>query len=204
METGIAFAESLQRDPKQTTHKDQLRAVQTIVKAAFRQMSSTYTTLRKVRETSAKAVLARRKAVQKAAVASAGEAEAERLLEGAQLERAKADSEEAFFRDDLATKESALARVEAARINVEAEEFQLKKRRDEVKQAGPAAKEAIRVAKAAEKEARLEKEGLHSQCTKVEKQRQDMEEAKNSAMHNLRAEEYDADQVVKSYENKNG
>lgn len=203
-EVGNAFAESLQRNPDRTTTKEQLKSTQTVVKAAFRQMSSTYTTLRKVRDAAAKAVTARRKAVQKAAAAAANQAEAERGLHEAELERAKANSEETLLREDLAAKESALARVEAARINVEAEEFQLKKRREEVKQAGPAAKEAIKAAKAAEKEARLEKEGLHSQCNKVEKQRQDMEEAKNSAMHNLRAEEYDPKQVGKAYENKNG
>ncbi|CAK0817548.1 unnamed protein product, partial [Prorocentrum cordatum] len=98
------------------------------------------------------------------------------------------------FRDQRAAKEARLAELEASRDEAEADEANARQRRDGLKKELPVAKELVAAARAAEKDAVAERHDLHNKCSKVERAQHEMEEAKNSAIRALHAEEYNATQ----------
>jgi len=64
--------------------------------------------------------------------------------------------------------------------------------------------EAVKAARAAEKQATQERQSLHSECSKVEKEHLQLESAKNSAVQHLQDEVYDANQVTQAYDKMKG
>lgn len=204
VEAGVAFVESLQKDQDKPVKMDQVRSIQQQAKTFFKQFSQSFSTLRKMRESSAKILSTQRSALQKAATAQAVFARHEWTLKEAQLEHQKAVASESEVRESRAVKEQALAKAESARARAEAEEAELKKQRDELKAGREGVKEAVKAARNAEKEASHERQDLHKASSKVERQHLEMEEAKGSAVRLLKGEEYDSTQVQKAYEAQNG
>jgi len=96
--------------------------------------------------------------------------------------------------------EGKLAELENKRDVLNLEEAELKCRRDELKASLVLAKEAVKLSRAAQREATLEQQMLHKSCSKVQRAQMDMEEAMDSAVRELKAEEYDAGQVEHAYE----
>lgn len=201
-EAAVGFAESLQKS-EDTVKMDAVKAVQSRVKASFRQFKNACEALRKAREAHTKTLVARRKSLQKAWKAQVDLSEAEVTLEAAERELKTATEAEKRLRESRAVKEQALSKAEAAKNRTELEEAELKKRREEFKAETQAMKESVKAARTAEKEATNERQALHSNWGKVDKQRQQMEDSKNSAMQILQGEKYDPGQVEKAYEDKN-
>jgi len=201
-EAGISFTESFEKtkNPGRTVTAPQVKNAQSVAKAAFRLLSSSWPVVRKARDGMSKAIAARRKAMQKAFTVAAAEAEADSKFSEAEKEFADATEENERRQSDIAASESALIAAEAARGAAELEEAEMQRKREELKSTQPIAKEHVRLAKIAEKEANQERVALHTKCSKVEKAHSDLETAKNSAIQTLQAEAYDAGQVVKAYE----
>jgi len=201
-EAAAGFAESLQKS-EDTVKMDAVKAVQSRVKLSFRQFINAFSVLKKAREAHTKTLVARRKALQKASKAQVDLSEAEVTLEEAEREHKTATEAEKRTRESRAVKDQALSKAEAVKNRTELEEAELKKRREELKAETQSMKESVKAARAAEKEATNERQALHSNWGKQDKQRQQMEDSKKSAMQILQGEKYDASQVEKAYENKN-
>lgn len=204
VEAGIGFAQSLQKSKDRPVKADQVKAVQSTVQAAFRQLGRTLPILHRARDIYKKSLASQRKASRKAAEAAANFAEAEGELESSRKEHQKAEEEEKQYREERAGKEQALARQEATRTRMEEEDAGMRKRKEELKASGPGLKEALKAAKVAEKEANSQRKELHSACSTVLSAQEQMERAKSSAMDMLQSEAYDATQAEKAYESKNG
>lgn len=205
-EAGVSLTETFQKAAQNKTVKmDQVKAATTKAKGAFRAVGTAWgggvcAAAKKAREAWVKAAVQRRKALQKAAVASGAEMKALRGLTLMEAEYTTASKEEERYQESRRAAEEALANAEAARKEAEDVELAEKRRRDELKAAQPTAKEGVRAARAAEKEAASEQQQLHNAYSKVERQRSQMELAKNSAMQSLQAEAYDATQVEQAYD----
>jgi len=207
-DAGSAFVESFQKasDAEGKIKVDQVKAAQSSAKAALRQFGTASKAVEKSRDAWAKAMQIKRKAAQKASLASVAEVETSIGQQGAEHEKAEAAKEEEARRVDRTQAEADLAAAEAAKSATEAEQAETVRRRDELKASMPAAKEAVRAAKLAEKEAQQAKAALHAKCSKVEKEQLQFEEAKTSAIQTLRSETYDPNQVQAAYNGtkKNG
>lgn len=201
-EAGLSFVESFGKTQSRPVKVDQVKAAQSAARAAFRQLQSSSTAVKKSREAHCKATTLRRKAAQRFLAGVTAESEAAKWLGAAEHEYSEAAAEEEAKRGERGLREADLAAAEGARGAAEMEEAETKRRRDELKAAQPGMKELVRVARAAEKEAALERQALHAACSKVEKAQLQLEEAKNSAVQTLKAEEYDTKQVEQAYEQK--
>merc|ERR1719265_62920 len=205
-EAGVSFADSFQKAARnQSVRLDQVKAAMTKSKAVFRAVGTARGgTLcmgaKHAREALQKAAVQRRKAQHKAATASAALMKGARMLTAAEAEYNVAAGEEERMQQRRSASDEALATAETTRKEAEDAELAEKRRRDELKAAQPIAKEAVRAARTAEKEAATEQQQLHNAYSKVERQRSQMELAKNSAMQSLQEEAYDATQVEQAYE----
>eukprot|EP00928_Gymnodinium_smaydae_P089149 TRINITY_DN7314_c0_g1_i1.p1 TRINITY_DN7314_c0_g1~~TRINITY_DN7314_c0_g1_i1.p1 ORF type:complete len:1488 (-),score=354.37 TRINITY_DN7314_c0_g1_i1:293-4756(-) len=201
IETGTEFADSFQaaQAKGKSVKAPQVKAAQVAVRGVLRALKPSWANARKLREASVKTFGPRRKAIQKTFAAAAEVLQAERLVEEAERGHAEASAEKDAKTAERVACDEAVAAAEAARAQSEREEMQAKLRRDELKASLPQVKEAIKAAKAAEKEAFNDRQQLHAACSKVERAASFVEEAKNSAIQNLQAEEYDAKQVDKAY-----
>jgi len=205
VEAGMWFAESLQKTQKRPVRMDQVKAVQTTVKAVFRQLPRAWQAVRTAREAQTKAAALRRKAVVRKASATVAKADAESLVEGAGTEQQQAEAEEMNLRSERSGKESDLAAAEAARQAAHQEEVEIKRQRDELKASQlPKARDAMKAARTAEREADAERKALHARAKEREKEQERLEEAKTTAVKQLKDEEYDARQVELAYEEKRG
>jgi len=201
VEAGMSFIDSFQKAAMKSA---KLKASLVSVKAALKSLPTTWASVKKAREGSARAGAARRKTVQRSTATVATRVNAECFLAGVEREYAEAAAEEDARRAARGSREAQLASAELARGAAEAEEAEAKRRRDELKIALPLAKEAVKVAARAERDAVAERQALHTACSKVERAQLQMEEAKNSATHILCAEEYDTKQVTGSKKMANG
>ncbi|CAE7341034.1 CHR24 [Symbiodinium natans] len=204
VEAGMWFAESLQKTQKRPVRMDQVKAVQSAVKAAFRQLPKAWQAVRSAWEAQTKAGAQRRKVALRRATAVQAKADAEAAVQSALNEQKEAEAEEAQLRGERGAKESDLAAAEAARQAAHQREADVKRRRDELKAQQPAARDAVKAARAEEREADAERKALHARAEKREKEQELLEEAKSTAVRQLKNEEYDANQVVLAYEEKRG
>jgi len=200
-EAGLWYGESLQKTQQKPVKADQVKAVHAAVKAAFRSLKSSWEAVRKAREARVKSNASKRKVGQRLATTLVSKADFELQVSSAEREHLEAEADEAQVRAERITRESALAEAEAARSSVEQEEVDAKKQRDELKAAQPLAKDALKAARAAEKEASNGRQALHATCNKREKEQEKLEEAKSSAVKNLKEEEYDSRQVEDAHGN---
>jgi len=199
-EAGHALAESFTKTQARAVRADQVKAAQQATKAAFRPFNMSFVNCKKAREAVSKAINLRRKAVQKASLAGISEAEATLYLAHADREVQEATADEDRRRSEREDADAALGCAEADRTAVEVEEIETKRRRDELKAAGPVAKEGVKAARLAEKEAALARSALHAACSKVEREKSQLEDAMSNAVTRLKAEEYDPNQVEQAYE----
>jgi len=204
VEAGMWFAESLQKTQKRPVRMDQVKAVQSTVKAAFRQLPKAWQAVRSAREAQAKVGAQRRKVALRRATAVQTKAEAEATVQSASSEQKEAEAEEAQLRSERSARESDLAAAEAARQTAHQREVDMKRRRDELKAQQPAARDAVKAARAAEREADAERKALHARAEKREKEQELLEEAKSTAVRQLKNEAYDANQVELAYEERRG
>eukprot|EP00439_Symbiodinium_sp_Y106_P064805 s1451_g10.t1 len=209
VEAGMWFAESLQKTQKRPVRMDQVKAVQSTVKAAFRQLPKAWQAVRSAREAQAKVGAQRRKVALRRATAVQTKAEAEATVQSASSEQKEAEAEEAQLRSERSARESDLAAAEAARQTAHQREVDMKRRRDELKDfkccaQQPAARDAVKAARAAEREADAERKALHARAEKREKEQELLEEAKSTAVRQLKNEAYDANQVELAYEERRG
>eukprot|EP00928_Gymnodinium_smaydae_P000998 TRINITY_DN10374_c0_g1_i1.p1 TRINITY_DN10374_c0_g1~~TRINITY_DN10374_c0_g1_i1.p1 ORF type:complete len:1481 (-),score=517.39 TRINITY_DN10374_c0_g1_i1:693-4844(-) len=202
VEEGVAYSDAFQRAADKQVKMEQIRTIQHAVKSTFRQLASASQSLRKARDAWVKAGAARRKAMQKAAAAAAASGEASRSLAALERDVAAAFEHVEQRRKELHDVEKACADADAERAAAELEETQRRSRKEELKQMLPLVKEAIKVARAAEKEACGERQAVQAECSKTEKAKLRMEEAKRSAVESLQAEVYDARQVELAYQGK--
>jgi SNF2 family DNA or RNA helicase len=205
IEAAVEFTDSFTASGSQTRRilQPEVKGKQTSVKAIFRQLPSSWISVKKFRSASLKQFVVRRSKQQKLILAADAEGDAEILLANAERDLAKASAEDGVRRQDRSRREEELDAAERARAEVETEEVEIKRQRDELKKAIPRAKEAIKLAKQNEKEAGTKRQELHNDCVKVERQASAVEQAKNSAMETLEMEEYDANQVDKAYDKAN-
>lgn len=203
-EAGNWFAESLVKTQNRPVKMDQVKAAVTATKAVFRPLKSSWDAVKKARNAQAKALGQRRLAKAKVAQASVSVAEAKLQARSAEEEHAEAEKEEGQLKQDRTDREAAMAAAEVAKAMAEREEADVKTRRDELKGALPAAKEAVKAAQKAEKEANAERQALHATCNKREREQEKLEEAKSTAVRNLKVEEYDSQQVQKAYDSQRG
>nr|QDO16420.1 DNA excision repair protein ERCC-6 [Crypthecodinium cohnii]USW07849.1 DNA excision repair protein ERCC-6 [Crypthecodinium cohnii]USW07850.1 DNA excision repair protein ERCC-6 [Crypthecodinium cohnii] len=201
-EAGQAFVESFVKTTVRTVRADQVKAAQAATKASLRPLNSSFQSTKKGRDGVSKALQLRKKAQTKHASAATSEVEARMRLAEGEKEVEEANQEETALRAAREEAEARLAEAEAEKRNAEAEEVQSKKHRDELKAAMPGAKERVKEAKLAEKEATSERSALHAKCSKVEREKTQLEEAKSAAVQMLKAEEYDPSQVTNAYEKK--
>eukprot|EP00435_Cladocopium_sp_Y103_P062515 s1151_g24.t1 len=204
VEAGMLFAESLQKTQKRPVKMEQVKAVQSSVKGAFRQLPKAWQAVKSSQEAQCKAGLQRRKASSRLAAVTLSKTEAESQVEAQQKEHQQAEADESQVRGERCTRESELAAAEEMRQIVDAEEAEAKKQREELKASQSALKEALKAAKSQEREADNERKALHARASKREKEQEMLEEAKNTAVKHLKAEEYDARQVEQAYSEKRG
>lgn len=204
VEAGMWFAESLQKTQKRPVRMDQVKAVQSTVKAAFRQLPKAWQAVRSAREAQAKVGAQRRKVALRRATAVQTKAESEATVQSASSEQKEAEAEEAQLRSERSARESDLAAAEVARQTAHQREVDMKRRRDELKAQQPAARDAVKAARAAEREADAERKALHARAEKREKEQELLEEAKSTAVRQLKNEAYDANQVELAYEERRG
>eukprot|EP00913_Durusdinium_trenchii_P002140 g1977.t1 len=182
VEAGMWFAESLQKTQKRPVKMEQVKAVQSSVKSAFRQLPKVWQTVKGSKEArtrladphraaQGKAGLQHRKALGRLAAATLAKAEAESQVEVQVKEHNEAETEEEHVSAERSSRESELAKAEASKQEVEAEEAEAKKRREELKASQPNLKEALKAAKLQEREADAERKALHARASKREKER---------------------------------
>lgn len=204
VEAGMGFAESLQKTQKRPVKMEQVKAVQSSVKGAFRQLPKAWQAVKGSQEAQCKAGIQRRKASSRLAAVTLSKTEAESQVEAQLKEHQQAEADESHVREERCARESELAAAEEMRQIVDAEEAEAKKRREELKASQSALKEALKAAKSQEREADNERKALHARASKREKEQEMLEEAKNTAVKHLKAEEYDARQVEQAYSEKRG
>jgi len=202
VESATKFVDSFVKTTARPVRADQVKTAQSEAKGVFKQLLPAWTNAKKMRESSAKAFALRRRLALKAVEQAGVVAAAERHAHKQDGEHAAAAEEEEAFRDQRAAKEARLAELEASRDEAEADEANARQRRDGLKKELPVAKELVAAARAAEKDAVAERHDLHNKCSKVERAQHEMEEAKNSAIRALHAEEYNATQVEQAYSQK--
>merc|ERR1711957_470427 len=147
-----------------------------------------------------KDALARRLAEQKVAAGAISQAEGSAAFARAESDLASSQVEEKHQCEEFEAATDLLHQVLAHRAILERDQEKCKRQIDEGKKAQPGAKDAVKAAVRAEKDAAQEKQALHNACSKVAKQQDQMETAKNSALHKLMSEDYDAQQVEKAYQ----
>lgn len=202
-EKGGNFIASFVKAESKSVKVDQVKAVMRSANATFRQLNLTWSSVKSTREAWMKAVKICRKAEQRVASSVSLTVASEESVADAQSEYAEAVSEEESCCTCRTHCEGELGELESQRDVLELRDAELKRRRDELKAAILSSKEAVRSARFAEKEATLEKQSLHKSCSKVEKAQMVMEEAMDSAVRALKAEQYDAGQVEQAYEHAN-
>jgi len=200
VEMGISFVESFQKIQSRPVKMDQVKFTQVTANRFFKQIPSALKQWKSLRDGLAKTVLTRRKALHKYHASLGAAAESEKALAGVEREFAATFQEAQERRRELTEKEADLASGESARDSADLEERESKRKKDELRSVLlPAAKEAAKSAMRAEKEATAERHALHNACSKVEKNFSQMEDAMNSAVATLKAEDYDSQQVEKAY-----
>eukprot|EP00933_Yihiella_yeosuensis_P041085 TRINITY_DN35525_c0_g1_i1.p1 TRINITY_DN35525_c0_g1~~TRINITY_DN35525_c0_g1_i1.p1 ORF type:complete len:1432 (-),score=477.17 TRINITY_DN35525_c0_g1_i1:154-3870(-) len=199
VEAGMTFADHLKKTEARQVKQDQVKATQTAVKAAMRPLAKHWTNVIAARQAQSRATNQRRKASAKAFSFLSSKVDAEVALSAAEQELAEAMKEEAHAVEQRKTRESELGQAEAAKSSAEAEEAEMKKRRDELKAAQPEVKKALQAAQKAEKEANSGRQALHNLSNKRQQEKLQLEEMKNSAVSNLKNEEYNASQVDQAY-----
>merc|ERR1719253_1141066 len=172
----------------------EVQASQQAVKKAFRQVSSLFISVRRARETLAKATTQRRKAMSKQAAAMASLKLAQHKTASAECHYALSSTQEETRRVDLEAIEGQASAAEVAREEAELKEAALKKHREDLKAGIPLAKEAAKAARVAEKEAIEERKTVQAQYTKVERSQTKMEDLMKSAVEKLKSEEYNTRQ----------
>ncbi|CAE8591768.1 unnamed protein product, partial [Polarella glacialis] len=190
IEAGLWFSDSFQKTQSRPVKMEQVKSAQAAVKAAIKPLTSHWQAVRKAREAQGKASNQRRKVTQKLSAAIASKVDAELQATASEKEHLEATEEEAQLRAERGARESELGATEGAKAAVELEDADMKRRRDELKAAQPRAKEDLKIARLAEKEALNERQALHTQCSRREKEQMQLEEAKNTAVSTLKAEEY--------------
>ncbi|CAE8691850.1 unnamed protein product, partial [Polarella glacialis] len=202
IEAGLWFSDSFQKTQSRPVKMEQVKSAQAAVKAAIKPLTSHWQAVRKAREAQGKASNQRRKVTQKLSAAIASKVDAELQATASEKEHLEATEEEAQLRAERGARESELGATEGAKAAVELEDADMKRRRDELKAAQPRAKEDLKIARLAEKEALNERQALHTQCSRREKEQMQLEEAKNTAVSTLKAEEYKTGQVSEAYDQR--
>jgi len=200
----------------ENTLQRHIKAVQQELRASVRNVGSTYQTSKAAYDARSKADTLHRKAarVKYAAAARFKEAQARSAAADAEYEQTAKDA--TGCRARRATGE---AEVEAARASSTAaveREAGLKRKRDECKSSISEAKQSLKYARTQEKESSAARQTLYRQYAKADKGIKDelkdrrlsvqtsaVEQQKAvAAIQALRAEEYDANQVVEAYESR--
>ncbi|CAL1164318.1 unnamed protein product, partial [Cladocopium goreaui] len=144
VEAGMGFAESLQKTQKRPVKMEQVKAVQSSVKGAFRQLPKAWQAVKGSQEAQCKAGIQRRKASSRLAAVTLSKTEAESQVEAQLKEHQQAEADESHVREERCARESELAAAEEMRQIVDAEEAEAKKRREELKASQSALKEALK------------------------------------------------------------
>eukprot|EP00929_Paragymnodinium_shiwhaense_P118902 TRINITY_DN907_c0_g2_i1.p1 TRINITY_DN907_c0_g2~~TRINITY_DN907_c0_g2_i1.p1 ORF type:complete len:1937 (+),score=753.68 TRINITY_DN907_c0_g2_i1:111-5921(+) len=178
---------------------DQVKAAGAAVKASFKRIVTAWQPVKKALESWSKAFALRRKASQKLSSAASAQVEMTRWLSDAQRALEEAVAEESTCKEARGKAAAALEAAEASKSSLEAKYAEEMQRRKDLKAALTEARQACKAAQQAEKEALGERTALHNECSKVEQAHDQMEDAKSSAVSNLRKEKYNQGQVQQAY-----
>merc|ERR1719201_840620 len=203
VESGCAYAETLQGTEPEHLTAAALKVMQQTAKSKFRELSSAWIKVKQLQEAWLKASHLRHRIAKKVSAAASSRAEADAWLQTVESEHEDALVAEERERSARLLCEQALLEAEAQRNSAEVDHVGQKCRRSECMAAIGSARAKLRPARIAEKEASAGRLALLGHYSKADRGqlKAELHAAANSAkeaisaVRALKAEEYDANQV---------